>query len=118
MLLDDEGKEVEDGQPGEIFVRGPNICMGYWKNEAATKESLDGDGWLKTGDIAVVNKDGYYWIVDRKKVSRGHHSELHTANIAKELIKVNALQVAPAELEAVLLEHDHVADAACVGITL
>ncbi|QDS70190.1 hypothetical protein FKW77_006485 [Venturia effusa] len=102
MLLNEEGKEVEDGEPGEIFVRGPNVCMGYWKNDAATKESLDKDGWLKTGDIAVVNKDGYYWIVDRKK----------------ELIKVNALQVAPAELEAVLLENDHVADAACVGITL
>ncbi|KXJ86808.1 4-coumarate-CoA ligase [Microdochium bolleyi] len=101
-LLDDDGKEVGIGEPGEIFVRGPQICMGYWRNEEATRESLDADGWLKTGDIAICNKEGYFWIVDRKK----------------ELIKVNALQVAPAELEGVLLENEHVADAAVVGITI
>ncbi|KAF2186724.1 acetyl-CoA synthetase-like protein [Zopfia rhizophila CBS 207.26] len=101
MLLNDDGKEVPDGQPGELHVRGPNICLGYWRNPRATQESLSPDGWLKTGDIAVV-KNGWFWIVDRKK----------------ELIKVNALQVAPAELEAVLLEYDPVADAAAVGITL
>ncbi|KAF1810743.1 acetyl-CoA synthetase-like protein [Eremomyces bilateralis CBS 781.70] len=100
-LLDDDGKEVAEGEPGEIFVRGPNICLGYWRNEEATKESLSPDGWFKTGDVAIVKK-GWFWIVDRKK----------------ELIKVNALQVAPAELEAALLEHDAVADAAVVGITL
>ncbi|KXH41281.1 4-coumarate-CoA ligase 2 [Colletotrichum salicis] len=99
-LVDEEGKEVGFGEPGELCIRGPNICLGYWRNEVATKEALV-DGWLKTGDIAVCNKDGYFWIVDRKK----------------ELIKVNALQVAPAELEAVLLENEHVADAAVVGIT-
>ncbi|KAF2748393.1 acetyl-CoA synthetase-like protein [Sporormia fimetaria CBS 119925] len=101
MLLDDDGKEVEPGQPGELYVRGPQVCLGYWRNEAATKDSISPDGWLKTGDVAVV-KNGWFWIVDRKK----------------ELIKVNALQVAPAELEAVLLEFDPVADAAAVGITL
>ncbi|KAH8170475.1 AMP-binding enzyme domain-containing protein [Sarocladium implicatum] len=101
-LVDDDGKEVEMGKPGEMYVRGPNICMRYWRNEAATRESLDDQGWLKTGDIAVCNAEGYFWIVDRKK----------------ELIKVNALQVAPAELEAALLENEHVADAAVVGITL
>lgn len=101
-LLDDDGKVVvAQGAPGEMYVRGPQVCLGYWKNEAATKETIDGDDWLKTGDIAVV-KDNWFWIVDRKK----------------ELIKVNALQVAPAELEAVLLENEHVADAAAVGITL
>jgi len=100
-LLDDDGKEVAEGQPGEIFVKAPNVCLGYWRNEQATKESLDSEGWLKTGDIAVV-KDNYFWIVDRKK----------------ELIKVNALQVAPAELEAVLLENGDIADAAVTGITL
>ncbi|KAF9869371.1 4-coumarate- ligase [Colletotrichum karsti] len=101
-LVDDEGKEVGFGQAGELCVRGPNICLGYWRNEAATKEALDQDGWLKTGDIAICNDEGFFWIVDRKK----------------ELIKVNALQVAPAELEAVLLENEHVADAAVVGIIL
>jgi 4-coumarate--CoA ligase len=68
LLLDDDGKEVGPGEPGEIFVRGKNVCMGYWKNEEATKESLSEDGWLKTGDVAVVDKEGWFWIVDRKKV--------------------------------------------------
>lgn len=67
-LIDDDGNEVGVGQPGEMYVRGPNICMGYWRNEEATRESLDKDGWLKTGDIAVCNEEGYFWIVDRKKV--------------------------------------------------
>ncbi len=66
-LLDDEGKEVPEGEPGEVYIRGPNICLGYWKNEQATKELLDADGWLKTGDVAIVRND-WYWIVDRKKV--------------------------------------------------
>ncbi|KAI1264820.1 4-coumarate-CoA ligase [Xylariaceae sp. FL1019] len=101
-LIDDDGKEVGVGQPGELYIKGPNVCMRYWRNEEATKESLDADGWLKTGDVAVINDKGYFWIVDRKK----------------ELIKVNALQVAPAELEGVLLENEHIADAAAVGITV
>lgn len=67
-LVDDDGNEVEMGKPGEMYVRGPNICMRYWRNEEATKESIDEDGWLKTGDIAICNDKGYYWIVDRKKV--------------------------------------------------
>jgi 4-coumarate--CoA ligase len=67
-LVDEDGRDVELGKPGELIVRGPNICLGYWRNEEATKDCLDADGWLKTGDIAVCNKDGYFWIVDRKKV--------------------------------------------------
>jgi len=100
-LLDDDGNEVAEGQPGEMFLKGPQVCLGYWRNEKATAETLDSEGWLRSGDIAVVKND-WFWIVDRKK----------------ELIKVNALQVAPAELEAALLENDDVADAAVVGITL
>ncbi|OBT53969.1 hypothetical protein VE04_05800 [Pseudogymnoascus sp. 24MN13] len=80
-LLDEEGREVGTGEPGEVYIRGPNVCL---------------------GDVAAVNEKGCFWIVDRKK----------------ELIKVNALQVAPAELESVLLENKDVADAAVVGITL
>lgn len=68
VLRDDDGKVVGVGERGEIFVKGPQICMGYWRNEEATKESLQ-DGWLKTGDVAVVDKRGWFWIVDRKKVS-------------------------------------------------
>ncbi|GES63234.1 acetyl-CoA synthetase-like protein [Aspergillus terreus] len=98
-LIGDDGLIVEPGQPGEMYVRGPNVCLRYWRNEKATSESLDWDGWLKTGDVAVV-KDNWFWIIDRKK----------------ELIKVNALQVAPAELEAVLLEHDAVEDVGVIGV--
>lgn len=67
-LIDEDGKVVKTGEPGEMYVRGPNICLGYWRNEEATKESLSADGWLKTGDIGVCNDDGFFWIVDRKKV--------------------------------------------------
>ncbi|KAK5003756.1 hypothetical protein LTR28_009779, partial [Elasticomyces elasticus] len=99
-LLSDEGVEVGAGERGEIHVRGPNVCLGYWRNEAATRDSFDAEGFLRTGDVAVRDERGWYWIVDRKK----------------ELIKVKGFQVPPAELEAVLLEHDHVADAAVVAL--
>lgn len=102
-LLDEKGGFAEVGEPGELFVRGPQVCLGYWRNEEASRETLSSDGWLKTGDVAVHDpKSDLFWIVDRKK----------------ELIKVNGLQVAPAELEALLLENDDVADAAVVGITV
>jgi 4-coumarate--CoA ligase len=67
-LLDDDGHEVKTGEPGELYVRGPNVCLGYWRNEQATQDSLDRDGWLKTGDVAVVDWRGMFYIVDRKKV--------------------------------------------------
>lgn len=99
-LVDEEGKEVGVGERGEICVRGPNICLGYWRNEKATNETFDDERFLRTGDVAVRDEKGWYWIVDRKK----------------ELIKVRGFQVAPAELEAVLLENEHVADAAVVAL--
>jgi 4-coumarate--CoA ligase len=101
-LINDEGKEVDIGERGEIYVKGPNVCMGYWRNERATQETFDQGGFLKTGDIAVRDQNGLYWIIDRKK----------------ELIKVKGFQVAPAELEALLLEHEHVADAAVCALQL
>ena len=67
-LLDEDGKEVNVGQPGEIHIRGPNICLGYWKNNDATKDSISSDKWLKSGDVAVCDGKGYFWIIDRKKV--------------------------------------------------
>ncbi|OCK74966.1 4-coumarate-CoA ligase [Lepidopterella palustris CBS 459.81] len=99
-LIDEDGKEAGVGDRGEIHVKGPNICLGYWKNERATAEMFDEDGYLRTGDVAVRDHKGWYWIVDRKK----------------ELIKVKGFQVAPAELEALLLEHEHVADVAVVAL--
>jgi 4-coumarate--CoA ligase len=67
-LLDDDGREVGVGQPGELYIRGPNVCLRYWNNEVATKQSISPDNWLRTGDIAVYDEKGYFWIVDRKKV--------------------------------------------------
>jgi 4-coumarate--CoA ligase len=101
IVLDEDGKiEAPQGERGEIWVRGPNVMKGYWNKPAATKETLTADGWLRTGDVAYVDKANDFFIVDRKK----------------ELIKVKGLQVAPAELEAMLLEHPEVQDAAVIGV--
>ncbi|KAL1852991.1 hypothetical protein Plec18167_005649 [Paecilomyces lecythidis] len=102
MLVDEDGNEVlEEGKPGEVWFRGPQVMLGYLDNEEATKACKTTDGWFKTGDIATFSK-GMFTIVDRNK----------------ELIKVNGLQVAPAELEALLLQCDGVSDAAVVGINI
>ncbi|OQU94612.1 AMP-binding enzyme domain-containing protein [Cladophialophora immunda] len=87
---------------GELWCRGPNVMKGYWRNPAATKNAFspDGERWLRTGDIAYVDNEGCFFIVDR----------------IKELIKVKANQVAPAELEALILEHPAVADVAVIGV--
>jgi len=100
-LLDDAGCEVmEPGLPGELWLKGPQIMFEYLGNKKATEDTLK-DGWCRTGDVVFV-KDDMWWIVDRKK----------------ELIKVNGLQVAPAELEGLLVQQPDIADAAVVGITL
>ena len=104
-LLDSEtGADVEPpaegvSEPGEILIRGPQVMKGYLNRPEATAEMLDADGWLHTGDIATVSHDGVFRIVDR----------------LKELIKYKGYQVAPAVLEAVLLEHPAIADAAVIG---
>lgn len=102
-MSEDGNQEITSRGPesvGELWVRGPNIMKGYWHNPTATAETLTSDGWLKTGDIVYVDVDGMFHVVDRKK----------------ELIKVKGNQVAPAELEALLLEHEGVADAAVIGM--
>ncbi|KAF2236218.1 phenylacetyl-CoA ligase [Viridothelium virens] len=99
LIRDDGAEETKQGQAGELWVRGPNIMKAYWRNEKATTETKTSDGWLKTGDIALIDK-GKWYIVDRKK----------------ELIKVRGAQVAPAELEALLLEHPQIIDAAVIGV--
>ncbi|OAN36545.1 AMP-binding protein [Microbacterium sp. H83] len=86
--------------PGEILIRGPQVMAGYLGRPEATAEMLDADGWLHTGDVATVTHDGVFRIVDR----------------LKELIKYKGYQVAPAVLEAVLLEHPSIADAAVIGV--
>ncbi|MGC0365485.1 acyl-CoA synthetase (AMP-forming)/AMP-acid ligase II [Rhodococcus sp. 27YEA15] len=86
--------------PGELWCKGPNIMVGYLGNDQATKDTLDDDGYLHTGDIATVDADGVVRIVDR----------------LKELIKYKGYQVPPAELEALLLTHPQIADAAVIGV--
>ena len=92
------GADAEPGGRGEIWVRGPQVMKGYLNCAEATAQTLDAEGWLHTGDIGYADEDGYFYVVDR----------------AKELIKYKAFQVAPAELEAVLLTHPSVADAAVI----
>lgn len=73
-LVDDDGNEVGFDTPGEMCIQAPNVMLGYWKNEAATREALTNDGWLRTGDVAIINKEGFIWIVDRKKEVCIEHS--------------------------------------------
>lgn len=87
-------------EPGELWCKGPNVMVGYFGNAAATGETLDSDGFLHTGDVATVSADGVVRIVDR----------------VKELIKYKGYQVPPAELEAILLAHPQIADAAVIGV--
>src|SRR6266487_924448 len=94
------GTEVGPDEDGELLIRGPQVMRGYLNNPEATAATLDGDGWLHTGDIGHVDSDGYFTIVDR----------------LKELIKYKGFQVPPAELEAVLRGHPAVADAAVVPL--
>ncbi len=94
------GEDQGVGAEGELWVRGPQVMKGYLNNPEATASTIDEDGWLHTGDIATIDSDGYVAIVDR----------------LKELIKFKGFQVAPAELEALLLTHPSVADAAVVGV--
>lgn len=92
------GQDLGTGQPGELWVRGPQVMRGYLNAGPATAAVLNPDGWLRTGDLCRVDPDGYLFVLDR----------------VKELIKYKGHQVAPAELEALLLTHPHVADVAVV----
>ena len=100
-LVDPEsGQDVGEGEPGELWIRGPQVMKGYLNNDEATRHTIDDDGWLHTGDIGTVDSDGFFQIVDR----------------LKELIKYKGFQVAPAELEALLITHPEVQDVAVIGV--
>jgi long-chain acyl-CoA synthetase len=98
-LVDEEDHDVAVGAPGEIICRGENITVGYWRNPEATAEALR-DGWFHTGDIATIDEDGYYRIVDRKK----------------DMIDAGGFKVWPREVEEVLFRHPAVREAAVVGM--
>jgi acyl-CoA synthetase (AMP-forming)/AMP-acid ligase II len=100
MIDPETGKDVPSGQPGEVWVRGPNVMRGYLNNPEATARTVDSDGWLHTGDIGIADDEGYLTVVDR----------------LKELIKVKGFQVAPAELESILLKHPKIADVAVIPV--
>jgi 4-coumarate--CoA ligase len=100
LIVDTATKEpVGVGEPGEVWIRGPQVMLGYLNNAAATAEVIDEHGWLHTGDVGIVDADGYLYVIDR----------------VKELIKVKGFQVAPAELETLLLAHPLIRDAAVIG---
>ncbi|XP_050397729.1 uncharacterized protein LOC126815811 isoform X1 [Patella vulgata] len=94
------GEPLGANQDGEVCIQGPQIMLGYLDQPDATAAIIDSDGWLKTGDVGHIDEDGYLFIVDR----------------IKELIKYKGFQVAPAELEALLLKHPDIADAGVIGV--
>jgi long-chain acyl-CoA synthetase len=98
-VVDDAGADVEDGEPGEILVRGHNVMKGYWGRPADTRATIV-DGWLRTGDVGLRDDDGFFYVVDRKK----------------ELINRGGYKVYPRELEEVLHEHPDVLEAAVIGL--
>ena len=99
-LVDEQGEDVVAGDSGEIWVQGPDVFLGYLGDAEQTAEVLTPDGWLKTGDIAITDDDGYLYLVDR----------------AKDLIIVSGFNVFPAEVEDVIGEHPAVADVGVVGV--
>ncbi|MEE1755738.1 4-coumarate--CoA ligase family protein [Streptomyces sp. SP18CS02] len=100
ISVDRPGKDLGVGEAGEIAIRGPQVMKGYLGRPEATAAMIDPDGWLHTGDIGRVDENGWLFVVDR----------------VKELIKYKGFQVAPAELEALLLTHQGIADAAVIGV--
>jgi long-chain acyl-CoA synthetase len=99
-LVDEHGDDALRGDSGEVWVKGPNVFLGYLNEPEATAKVLTPDGWLRTGDIAVVDDDGYLYLVDR----------------AKDLIIVSGFNVFPAEVEEVLMEHPAVREVGVVGV--
>ena len=99
-LVDPGGDDALVGDAGEIWVKGPNVFAGYWEDPDATANALTPDGWLRTGDVAVVDDDGFLFLVDR----------------VKDLIIVSGFNVYPAEVEEVLASHPAVAQAAVIGV--
>ncbi|HGM5583058.1 TPA: long-chain-fatty-acid--CoA ligase FadD1 [Pseudomonas putida] len=99
-VIDDSGQELPLGEIGELCIKGPQVMKGYWQREDATAEILDSEGWLKTGDIAVIQPDGYMRIVDRKK----------------DMILVSGFNVYPNELEDVLVALPGVLQCAAIGV--
>jgi long-chain acyl-CoA synthetase len=102
-IVDETGHEVPVGEVGELWVRGPQVMQGYWNNSVETANVLKPGGWLATGDIARVDQDGFFYVVDRKK---------------DMILSTSGFNVYPAEIEQVLVLHPHVSEAAVIGVQL
>lgn len=100
MIADDDGKEVPIGQPGEIYAKGPQVMKGYWNKEEESKQVFSVDGWFKTGDIGIMDEDGYIKIVDRKK----------------EMINVSGFNVYPNDIENIVSGHPKVLEVGAIGV--
>jgi len=98
-LVDDQGNEVAEGEPGELCIKGPQVMLGYWQHPKATDEVLK-NGWLRSGDIVTVDHEGFLRIIDRKK----------------DMILVSGFNVYPNEIEDVLMQHPKVREAAAIGV--
>ena len=98
--MSEDGTELEPGQTGELWLKGPNVMLGYYNNAEATKDAITEDGYYKTGDVGYVDEKGNFYITDR----------------VKELIKYKGFPVAPAELEGVLAVHPKVEDCTVLGL--
>ncbi|WEK32339.1 MAG: long-chain-fatty-acid--CoA ligase FadD2 [Candidatus Pseudomonas phytovorans] len=99
-VIDDDGNELPLGERGELCIKGPQVMKGYWQQPEATTQALDADGWFKTGDIAIIDPDGFTRIVDRKK----------------DMIIVSGFNVYPNEIEDVVMGHPKVANCAAIGV--
>ncbi|MCA1831969.1 MAG: long-chain fatty acid--CoA ligase [Actinomycetota bacterium] len=98
-IVDEDGDDVEEGDPGELVVRGPNVFGGYWRQQEAS-DAVFMDGWFRTGDIGYADADGYIFLIDR----------------SKDLVIVSGFNVYPREVEEVLVRHPKVAEAAVIGV--
>ncbi|MGH1467934.1 MAG: AMP-binding protein [Bdellovibrionales bacterium] len=99
-LVDDDGNTAKDGERGEIYIKGPQVMKGYWNNPEETSSMLTSDGWVRTGDIAIITEHGYFKIIDRKK----------------DMILVSGFNVFPNEIEDVIASHPGVLEVAAIGV--
>ena len=99
-IQNEDGKHLDFDEPGEICIRGPQVMKGYWNNIDETNNVMTSDGWFKTGDIGIMNKEGYSKIVDRKK----------------DIIIVSGFNVYPNEIEEIAMMNDKIFEAGCIGI--
>lgn len=99
-VVDEEGADLPIGEAGELCVKGPQVMKGYWQRPEATTEIMTEDGWLRTGDMAVIEEDGYVRLVDRKK----------------DMIIVSGFNVYPSEVENILSDHENIVECAVIGV--